>query len=180
MLKYLGLTSGGSARGKVFLLATVIATLPAFAQPVLAEIVLHGRCHMDECWDQKFLGKTLLKSSSDGRLYSVKLAPRSWPMNSSPPSRFGPAETGYVYCSATKPAFIFRADGIYYAHLLNPGGDWYGYNVSDHRVYWTTCHNFVGPDFFSEEMRSRAIQLGYPLNLPSEQIELNNVLEIMD
>jgi len=101
-------------------------------------------------------------------------------MGSQPISRFGRVEVNYVYCSKTRPAYVFSSDGTYYGHLLNPGGAWYGYNKSDYPVYWTTCHNFIGPEFFSEEMTSQAIRLGYPLDLTSEQIELKNVLEIMD
>ncbi|PSF33891.1 hypothetical protein C7H19_19400 [Aphanothece hegewaldii CCALA 016] len=54
-------------------------------------------------------------------------------------------------------------------------------NDSDnYPIYWATCHNFIGPDFFSLEMTERARQLGYSLNLPSEQIELKDVLDILN
>lgn len=139
-------------------------------------VILPGRCHMGQCWDNKFVSKSLLKTSNNGELYSVKIASRSWSIDSQPPDNFGQVEMSYVYCSRTKPAYIFNSDNTYYAHLLNPGGDWYGYNQSDYPIYWATCHNFVGPNFFSEEMTSRAIKLGYPLNLSSEQVELNNPL----
>lgn len=124
--------------------------------------------------------KTLIQSGSSGKLYSVEIATRSWPMGSQPSSPFGSPRTNYVYCSTKKPAYLFNSEGTYYAHLLNPGGDWYGYNMSDYPIYWATCHNLVGPDFFSERMRATARKLGYPLNLPSEQIELTNVLDILD
>jgi hypothetical protein len=164
------------------LLSASISTIFAFilSQSAQAEIILPGRCHMGYCWENQFLGKTLLRTGNDaGKLYSVKLASRDWEMGTSPSSSYGKPTVSYVYCSTTKPAYIFQADGTYFAHLLNPGGDWFGYNMSDYPIYWATCHNFVGPNFFSEEMTSRAIQLGYPLDLPSEQIELDNVLEIL-
>lgn len=145
-----------------------------------SSIALPGRCHMGQCWDNKFIGKSLLKSDTNDELYLVKIASRSWSIDSQPPDNFEQVKTSYVYCSTTKPAYIFNTDNTYYAHLLNPGSDWYGYNQSDYPIYWTTCHNFVGPDFFSEEMTARAIKLGYSLNLSSDQIELNNPLEIMD
>lgn len=149
-------------------------------QFALADIILPGSCHMGECYENKLIEKTILRKTANGILYSIRIASRSWPMGTQPNSRFGQMETNYVYCSTTKPAYIFKLDGIYYAHLLNPGGEWFRYNVSDYPIYWSTCHNFVGPDFFSEKMTAKAIKLGYPLNLPSEQIELNNVLEIMN
>ena len=164
---------------KQLLLATGTLASILIAQPVMAELILPGRCHMGECWDNKFISKTQLREGSNGTLYAVEMASRSWSFGSEPPAKFDSPTIRYVHCSTTKPAYIFNSDGTYYAHLLNPGGDWYGYNVGDYPVYWATCHNFVGPEFFSEKMTSRAVQLGYPLNLSSEQIELNNVLEIM-
>jgi hypothetical protein len=156
-------------------LSIIFTALPAFA-----DIILPGRCpHMGICWDQKFIKKTLLERGKNGTLYSVELASRSWRVEAQPPATFKPPNTSYVYCSTTRPALIFKSEGKYYAHFLNLGGDWYGYNVSDYPVYWTTCHNFVEPDFFSENMKKRAIQLGYPLNLTSEQKEVNNVRDIL-
>ncbi|MBE7383077.1 MAG: hypothetical protein F6J95_016895 [Leptolyngbya sp. SIO1E4] len=160
-------------------LATVMTAIFA-ALPASGELILPGRCHMGICWDQKFLGKALIDQSANGKLYEVELAFRSWPMESEPPNTFETPDTSYVFCSTDRPAYIFESDGTYFAHLLNPGGDWYGYNVSDYPVYWATCHNFVGPNFFSEEMTNRAIQLGYSLDLPSDQIELTNVRDIMN
>lgn len=165
---------------KVISIVTGLTIFLLFTPSSLADVVLPGRCHMGECWEQKLIEKTLLKSSSQGKLYSVKIATRSWPMGSSPNSPFGSSQINYVYCSTKKPAYLFSSDGIYYGHLLNPGGDWYGYNMSDYPIYWATCHNFVGPDFFSERMKAKAIQLGYSVNLPSEQVELKNILDIMN
>lgn len=164
---------------RLLLITGVLASV-LLAQPASADIVLPQKCQMGQCGDSKFIRKDLLREGPNGALYSVKLASRSWQMDSEPPANFGQPEVNYVYCSTTRPSRIFKDGAIYYAHLLNPGGDWFGYNASDYPVYWATCHNFVGPDFFSEEMTSRAIKLGYPLNLPSDQIELSNVLEIMN
>jgi hypothetical protein len=170
---------------KVVRLITGIITFTLFTQSVLADIVLPGGCQMGECWEQKLIEKRLIKSGSKGTIYAVKTVVRSGSMDSQAFGSFGEVKLSYVYCSTTKPAIIFDVDfdvdRTYYAHLLNPGSqDWAGYNQSDYPLYWATCHNFVGPDFFSEEMTAKAIKLGYPLNLPQEQIELNNVLEIME
>lgn len=158
---------------------TIAMTIISQAQPAFGDLILPGNCHMGRCWEQKFFRKTLLEKGGDGTLYSVELATRSWSMEAEPSGLFTPSETGYIYCSTIRPAYIFKSENKYYAHFLNPGGEWYGYNRSDYPVYWATCHNFIGPDFFSEAMKNRAIQLGYPLNLPSEQKELNNVRDIL-
>lgn len=135
---------------------------------------------MGECWESKFLGKAVLKKGLDGTLYEVKTASRSWPMDSQPSSSFEPPRVSYVYCSTTKPAYIFKVDDIIYAHRLNLGGEYFGYNQSDYPIYWATCHDSFGPDFFSDEMTERAKKLGYSLDLPSEQIELKDVLDILN
>lgn len=146
-----------------------------------ADIVLPGRCHMGICSESRLTKKETLRSGPNGTLYSVELAHRSWPMEAEPTEPFREPSISYVYCSTQRPAYLFKVDDIYYAHLLNPGGhDFFGYNMSDYPIYWATCHNFVGPNFFSEQMTANAIRLGYPLNLPQEQIELRNVLEIMN
>lgn len=159
---------------------TVATALGLSSQPVWADVILPGRCHMGECWESKLLRKNVLKKGSNGTLYEIRTASRSWPMDSQPSSNFGEPSVSYVYCSTTKPAYIFKADDTLYAHLLNPGGDYGGIDQSDYPIYWATCHNFVGPDFFSEEMTQRAKKLGYPLDLPSEQIELKDVLDIIN
>lgn len=92
--------------------------------PSKPDIILPGRCHMGECWDNQLLGKILLKTGIDGNFYSVKIASRSWSIDSQPPDDFGQVEISYVYCSRTKPAYIFNSDNTYYTHLLNPGGNW--------------------------------------------------------
>lgn len=166
---------------RVTLVGVVIGFLLLANQPAQAEVILPESCRMGECWQSKLIAKNILKRNQLGTLYSVHLAARSWQQESPPPLEFAQVRTDYVFCSTVKPALIFELEGDYFAHLLNPGGDDYsGYNQDDYPIYWATCHNLVGPDFFSEEMTNRARKWGYTLNLPSEQITLKNVLEIMN
>lgn len=160
---------------------TVAIAFSLSSQPAWADVILPGRCHMGECWESKFLGKTVLKKGSNGTLYEVETADRSWPIETQPSGNYESPTVSYVYCSTIKPAYIFisQFDQQLTAHLLNPGGDYGGYNQSDYPIYWATCHNFIGPDFFSDEMTERAKKLGYPLDLPSEQIELKDIFEIV-
>ncbi len=164
---------------KRLLTLTITLTIISPILPALADLILPGRCQMGTCWDTKLYRKKLIEKGKDGTLYSVDIATRSWKMGNEAPANFGASYSNYIYCSNTKPAYIFKSQNKYYAHFLNPGGDWYGYNISDYPIYWVTCHNFVGPNFFSKEMKDKAIQLGYPLNLPSEQKELNQVRDIL-
>lgn len=165
---------------RITLVGAGIGFLLLANQPAQAEVILPGGCRMGECWESKLIEKNILKRNHLGILYSIKLATRSWGEEFSPPKEFTQIRTDYVFCSTVKPAYIFELDGTYFAHLLNPGGDYSGYNKDDYPLYWATCHNLVGPDFFSDQITARALKWGYPLNLPSEQITLKNVFDIMN
>jgi hypothetical protein len=168
---------------KRFLAVSTFVSAIFIALPAFADIILPGRCpHMGYCWDQKLSKKRLVQKFRFGTLYSIELASRSWKFQSQPPDTFEPSRTSYVYCSTTRPAFIFQLDrnpNQYYAHFLNPGGEWYGYNVSSYPVYWETCHQFSAKDFRNDNMRRRALQLGYSLRLKTEQRELNNLRDFL-
>ncbi len=145
-------------------------------------------CRMDECFESEFIGKTPIKPGNGEVLYEVRQRFRSWSTknyNAPRPSLasvpFGPATISFVLCSTRRPAFIFKPSDSpnFIAHRLNPGGDYYGYNRSSYENYWLICHNLVGPDYFTPEMTSRAIALGYPGNLPSDQVNLDHPLDAM-
>ena len=167
-------------RKLVLLTSSILAV--SVAIPALANILLPAGCRFEVCVRNRYLGKTLIDEDTDGKLYEVQLQTeiRSWETDELLEAQS--PRKNWVYCSTARPAYIFEsaASDTYTAHLLNPGGDYFGYNQAGYPIYWTTCHNFVGPNFFSEEMTNRAIQLGYSLDLPSEQIELTNVQDIMN
>lgn len=153
-----------------------------------ADAIVPGRCHMGTCHEMLVEKKTKLRESSVGTLYEVQVRGRSWPMDSPRPSPsrvpFGKADISYVLCSTSSPAYIFSApesfSSNYVAHRLNPDGQsWFGYNRSSYSIYWVTCHNLVGPSFFSPAMVTRAIQLGYTGNSPEDQIEISHPLDLM-
>lgn len=157
--------------------ASIVTTL---ALPAFADIILPSQCHMGMCIGLRFLEKTLLEDFGNERFYSVELQPVVTSMESGIPPTFEP-ETHYVLCSTTRPTHVFRGSESYLANFLNPGLDdsEYGYSRGFYPIYWVTCHNFVGPEFFSQEMTNRAINLGYPLNLQSDQVEINNPRDIL-
>ena len=130
-------------------------------------------------------GKTFLEQGEDGRLFSVETSSRSiHNEEGGRVSAFGPRETSYVYCSTTRPTYIFRSDASslgYTAHSLNPGSSESedSYMRGSYPIYWTTCHNLVGPVFFSESMTRRAINLGYSLRLLMHQFDVSNPREIL-
>lgn len=145
-----------------------------------ARSILFTRCHGHYCLEIKSVKKTFLKNGPNGKLYSIKQIRRNYPDGSLTGGKISKGkfredkEPSYVYCSTSKPAVISKHNNSYLATILNPGGDVYGYNTESNVLYWNTCHNFVGPDFFSARMSRKAKSLGYPLNLQHGQIELKN------
>ncbi|TVP65216.1 MAG: hypothetical protein EA342_14680 [Leptolyngbya sp. LCM1.Bin17] len=154
--------------------------LAALVKPVLADLILPGRCHQGYCYENKFVSKTRLGEGQDGTLYAVELASRNWQNGVTVPGAFEPSRTTYVYCSTRRPMLIFELENTYYINTLNPGGRSYGFNMSDYPIYWATCHNFVGPDFFSERMTNQARRLGYPLNLTQGQSQIRELSDVLN
>lgn len=158
--------------------------------PAAASVILPEGCRMGSCSEIQFLSKEPIRSALSGTLYTIRTMYREWPYQVSRPN-FRPSERqvpfrnpsiSYVFCSKQRPAYIFQSssDGQYYANLLSPDGrSGFGYNRSSYFLYWTTCHNIVGPNFFSEEMVVRAIRLGYTANLPEDQIQLTYPTDII-
>jgi hypothetical protein len=184
--KNIGLNFGDIFVIRKALTFSFLLVATALTAPVLANIVIQGNCPRDMCLDQQFLGKTLVQRGSDGNLLSVQVARREWSRLFEQPGAFGPSETQYFYCSTTRPAVIYPSDGGGFSvTTLNPGrnpadlGYYSSFDSWAYQLYWVTCHNFVGPNFFSAEMTRRALQLGYPLNLARRQFDISNLNEIV-
>ena len=166
------------------LLALSGAGIALVGVPAVAEMVLPGRCHMGSCYEMSIKDKKPLKRTSSGTLYEIRQASRNWKMptpknyNSIP---FGDYSILYVHCSTKRPATIFKDEAPpygYRATLLNPNGrDYFGFNMAAYHMYWGVCHG-VTDDFWSEEMVSKSIALGYPGNLEQDQIQINHPLDI--
>lgn len=136
-------------------------------QSAQSELILQGRCHMGFCPEMRFDRKTLLEERGSERLYEIEVTSRVTPMGEEPSRAFAEPRKHYVFCSYSQPRLISLSDAEgYVSTYLNPGGLPSGVDLEAHMLYWTTCHDIVGPDFFSDAMRQRASDLGYPLDLP--------------
>ncbi|MEN9217308.1 MAG: hypothetical protein Q6K90_08290 [Gloeomargarita sp. HHBFW_bins_162] len=143
--------------------------------------IVQSDCRQGECWESQVLSTQLEQHTPQGKLYRVTVGRRSWPMDGKPPAQFQERTQDYVYCSRTRPAYIFANPGGkgYLAHLLNPGGEYFGYNQSSYPVYWGVCHGVYNQDVFTPAMAQKAKQLGYSLKLSSQQISLNRAADIL-
>ena len=152
--------------------------------PAVAEMVLPGRCHMGHCYEMSIKDKRPLKRTSSGTLYEIRRASRGWEhlkgvdYKSIP---FGEYSVLYVHCSTKRPAIIMKSGSPpydYRATLLYPNGrDYFGYNMAAYHMYWGVCHGETD-EYWSEEMVSKSIALGYPGNLEQDQIEIRHPLDI--
>ena len=158
--------------------------VPVVAQPQSGGVkpIVQSGCRQGQCWESQVLGTRLVQKTPRGELYQITVGRRSWAMGGKPPSQFAERSQDYVYCSRTRPAYIFPnpAGGGYLAHLLNPGGEAFGYNQNAYPVYWGVCHGIYKQDVFSPAMTQKAKQLGYSLNLTSDQIPLLRVVDILE
>jgi len=186
--------------GKIFLAAT-LSLISASPLPVESQTVIPGQCGMDECFEMQIEKRRPLFTNSIGTLNEVRVSTRSWKYslssNHSPkqPMRhearqsadgilFGRPKISYVLCSTSKPAIIDEGGeqygSNYAASLVNPNGIAPASVFrSAHQLYWAVCHNLVGPNYFTDEMVSTSIRLGYPGNLPENQIGISYPLDLM-
>ncbi len=150
--------------------------------PAHAELILSDVCRMGACGHIRFDGKTLLRDSGREQLYEVESAYRITVIGEEPVNNFRDLSKKYVLCSRTRPAVIYWSEygERYEAHHLNPGEHPGSVMTGSQVIYWATCHNFVGPNFFSDEMRNRARDLGYPLNLRINQSFGDSLEEVLE
>ncbi len=161
-----------------------LVALPVLAQPQggSGKPIVQSGCQQGQCWESQVLGIHLEQQSPQGKLYRVTMGRRSWPLEGKPPAQFSQRTQDYLYCSRTRPAFIFRnpTGAGYLAHLLNPGGEFFGYNQNAYPIYWGVCHGVYNQDVFSPAMTQKAKRLGYSLNLPSDQIALPRLVDFLE
>lgn len=168
-------------RSTVLTSLTSLTTFFLFTEMISAEIILPGRCYQGNCHETLFQGKTLLEQGLDGSLYVVEIARRSFRGGSEAVGDFGATEEVYVYCSTTQPAYIRSespSSNSYLVSFLNPGGQPSGAFMSVYPIYWTTCHNLIGPEFNIDENRAR--EMGYPLNIRESQTTIEDPRDILN
>ncbi|NJK34482.1 MAG: hypothetical protein HC919_05760 [Oscillatoriales cyanobacterium SM2_2_1] len=120
---------------------------------------------------------------ADGLLYSVRQQIRSWPETAQIPKRPTQVKESLVFCSPKRPTYIFSGvSGVpkqFIAHRLSPSGGWSGYNWDSHLIYWFACHGRLAKDDTAAVTARLARSLGYPPELPTEQVEGTTLAEIL-
>jgi hypothetical protein len=154
-----------------FLMLASAASFAAAPPPML----IHGRCHMGECSFTEIIASTTAAARPGGELIAAKersAVVKAPVKNGEPqydkvesPKFFGLVKVSYAFCSTEQPAFVFYADGRFYAHVLDVGDPnaVSGFNTDSHLLYWAICHKKVlrEADLTSEAVAKEASALGY-------------------
>jgi hypothetical protein len=155
----------------VFLHASVVAAFALAPPPML----IRGRCHMGECSFTEIESTKTVAARPGGALVAAKerSAVVTAPVKNGepqynlvePPKYLGLVKVSYAFCSTERPAFVFYADGKFYAHVLNVGDATgvSGYNTDSHLLYWAICHQKLlrAEDLAGEAVAKEALALGY-------------------
>ena len=105
---------------------------------------IQGRCSMDVCSWMRPIEQKIVQANEYGSLVKIEFAyGKSIHPNGSyeqkRPIEWGKSDEGYVYCSKSSPAVIFKSDIVpnkgWFAHVLAPGysDGVFGYNTSTYR-----------------------------------------------
>ena len=148
-------------------LLTAITALNAQAQP---KRLIEQGSRQGTSWKVYLLNKKFVKEIKlGGETKKLYLAEMEINNSYSGTSK----RTSLFQCSTSKPFVAFKdssISGLAILHYINPGGEWFGYNVGAHRQYWAICHDLW--QLPSDQWTSQAKKLGYSTELKSEQIEI--------
>ena len=160
-----------------------LAILCVLAGAAHAVEVYRGRCHMHVCAFFAIQEKSIIASHRDGALFRVTTASYTTRRASdrAPPRKDWTTADGYVHCSRTRPAVIFKSDGDWLAHILAPAQDTgvAGYNLTSYVRYFAVCHA-LGIAALDDQILAAGKRLGYgETGARAEQLTLASPEEIL-
>ncbi len=163
--------------------ARLLALLP-LAAPALAQTpslppqgpqaaIVRGQCQPSGCDEFALVGVETVRSTIEGSLKQTRLRTyrSSWEGRQAQE-----VETGYVYCSPTRPAVIAEQDGAFVAFFLAPfavgeSRETARKNTNFVATYFASCH---GPDVAREavrDLRRTASRLGYLVEATTSEVK---------
>ncbi|GJE44623.1 hypothetical protein [Methylobacterium soli] len=154
------------------LLAACLLATPALAQDYNRTDLIRGLCQPDGCDEFSVISVDPVRTTSEGSLKRTRLKT----FRASYSGRIPRAEeTGYVYCSQTKPAVIAEKQGRTVGILLAP------FATEDPRetvrrytnftaTYFAICHGSEAGRRAVRDLRSLAQSLGYRVPATRSQV----------
>lgn len=158
-------------------IAALFTIVLASSTQAQSKQLIYQRSRIGDTWRVYLLNKKLVKEVKLGgetrRLY---LADMKVDFSSTGVTK----RTSLFQCSTSAPFVAFKdssVSGLAILHYINPGGNWFGYNVGSHWEYWAVCHDVWDAQRTNDsDLAAKARQLGYSTELKTEQIEIPHEL----
>jgi hypothetical protein len=162
-------------------LALVLAT-PALAQTYARPDIIRGLCRPDGCDEFAILAVSPPIKGGEGTLMQTRV--KTFHASSSGRRELS-EESGYVYCSRTKPAIVAEKNGRTIAFYLAPfatqeSRETIRQNANFHALYFSICHGMEAGRAAVRNLPGVAQELGYRVALPqSQSVALSRVEDIL-
>ncbi|WP_414474830.1 hypothetical protein [Microvirga sp. M2] len=162
-------------------LAIVLAT-PAFAQTYDRPDIIRGLCRPDGCDEFAVLAAVPLTQGGDGTLMQTRV--KTFHASSSGRKELT-EESGYVYCSRTKPAIVAEKNGRTMAFYIAPfstreSRETIRQSANFHALYFSICHGMEAGRAAVRNLPGVARDLGYQVALPQSQyVALSRVEDVL-
>src|SRR3954452_13311528 len=162
-------------------LALVLST-PVLAQTYDRPDIIRGLCRPDGCDEFAILATSPLIKGGEGTLLETRV--KTFHASSSGRRELG-EESGYVYCSKTKPAIVVEKNGRTMAFYLAPfstreSRETIRQNANFHALYFSICHGLEAGRAAVHNLPGMARELGYRVALPqSQSVALSRVEDIL-
>lgn len=160
----------------------LLASPPAHAQGNDRSDIIRGLCQKDGCQEFAVLDKRPVADGPDGRLYKTQVRT----FHASYQGRTTESdESGFVYCSATRPAVISApAGGPPVAFFLAPedrSPAWAQRSSTNfYTLYFALCHGLDAGRQAARDRRSVAQSLGYHVALDQPRtVTLGRVEDVL-
>jgi hypothetical protein len=154
---------------------------PALAQSYDRPDVVRGLCQPEGCDEFAIVGTERLASTEEGTLIRTRL--RTFSASRDGRRDLG-EESGYVFCSPTKPAIMANQDGRTMAYFIAPFGtesrETVRRNANYHAVYFAVCHGLEAGHASVRDLPGLAQSLGYRVSAQqSRLVALNRAEDVL-
>jgi hypothetical protein len=143
--------------------ALLVLASPALAQGYSRPEIIRGLCQKDGCDEFSVLGAERMRGDEEGTLFRTRL--RTYHASSRGRAEKGD-ETGYVFCSATKPTILAEGNGKVAGFQIataptQESRESKRQQANFYAMYFTICHGADAGRAAVQNMEAVAQQYGY-------------------
>jgi hypothetical protein len=167
--------------GRAALVVLALST-PALAQTYARTDIVRGLCQPDGCDEFAILGADQIAATDEGTLLRTRL--KTFHASRDGRKDLG-EESGYVFCSPTKPAIMANQDGRTMAFFLAPfataeSRETIRRNANYHAVYFAICHGPEAGQASVRDLSGTARSFGYRVpDAQSRIVALNRAEDVL-